>query len=112
MGGDCSTYGWVYGLVGEWMGGVSRGGASAKNFARFSEKLHEIKKILVQGGGMCRGAPPWIRHWSGKIIQNQINLDFFPGHFYLNHFSPLQGYFWVTHPDQQAEVNSLSYTLK
>ena len=121
--------GWVDGLVGEWMvwwvsgwvgsagadpvfpigGGANPlgGGASSYKFARFSEKLHEIKKILVH-----RGACAWVRHWSGQIIQNQINLDFFSGHFYLNHFSPLHGYFWVTHPDQQAEVNSLSYTLK
>ena len=37
------------------------GGAPAYTFARYSEKLHEIKKILVRRGG---GAPPPpIRHW-------------------------------------------------
>ena len=37
----------------------SRRGAPAYKFARFSEKLHGIKKILVRGGG-GRGAldPP------------------------------------------------------
>ena len=35
----------------------SRRGAPAYKFARFSEKLHEIKKILVRGG-RTPGAPP------------------------------------------------------
>ena len=33
----------------------------------FSQKLHEIKKILVR-----RGRPPWIRHW----LVSEISSDF------------------------------------
>ena len=33
------------------------GGEPTYKFARFSPKLHEIKKILVRMGGMCRGRP-------------------------------------------------------
>ena len=29
------------------------GGAATYKFASFSQKLHEIKKILVRGGGGC-----------------------------------------------------------
>ena len=32
-------------------GRQSQGGAPTYKFARFSQKLHEIKKILVRGGG-------------------------------------------------------------
>ena len=38
------------------------GGAPTYKLARFSQKLHEIKKILVHGGGHVPGAPPCIRH--------------------------------------------------
>ena len=38
-------------------------GAPTYKIARFSQKLHEIKKIWSVGGGACRGCPSWIRHW-------------------------------------------------
>ena len=37
-------------------------GAPTYDFAKFSEKLHEIKKILGRRGRVP-GVPPWIRHW-------------------------------------------------
>ena len=40
----------------------SRRGRQHTNMPDFSQKLHEIKKILVRGGGARRGCPPWIRH--------------------------------------------------
>ena len=39
--------------------GVSPWGVPTYKLAGFSQKLHEIKKILVRGGW-----PPWICHWS------------------------------------------------
>ena len=36
-------------------------GAPTYKLAGFSQKLHEIKKILVRRGG-APGAPSWIRH--------------------------------------------------
>ena len=45
----------VGGDVNPWVGG---GGALTYKFAGFSEKLHEIKKILVRGGGDAPLDPP------------------------------------------------------
>ena len=43
-------------------------------FARFSEKLHEIKKNLVRwgGGGTPRAHPPWTHHWMANL---EVNID-------------------------------------
>ena len=42
-------------------------GSPTYDFVKFSQKLHEIEKILGcgEGGGGrgAPGAPPWIRHW-------------------------------------------------
>ena len=39
------------------------GGANIQNCQIFLKKMHEIKKILVHGGGgHAPGAHPWIRH--------------------------------------------------
>ena len=37
-------------------------GAPTYKFSGFSQKLHEIKKILVRRG-LAPGGPPWIRHY-------------------------------------------------
>ena len=64
------TQGINYSLQGRIQDSPSEGaptfqeGAPACKFASFSEKLHEIKKILVCRGGSWRGFPFWIRHWS------------------------------------------------
>ena len=47
-------------------------GAPAYKFDRFSEKLHEIKKILVRWG--APGTPPWICHCKcTEIIYRETN---------------------------------------
>ena len=40
----------------------SRRGVPTYKFARCSQKLHEIKRILVSGGGHMPEVPPWICH--------------------------------------------------
>ena len=47
-------------------GGANSWGAPTYKLARFSQKLHEIKK-LWSWGGAHRGRPPWIRHWYSKV---------------------------------------------
>ena len=45
--------------------------APTYNFVKFSQKPHEIEKILGSGGrgGECRGRPPpWIRHWQCLLV--------------------------------------------
>ena len=38
---------------------LSKGGAWTRNFAKFSQKLHEIERIWTQRGGACvPHAPP------------------------------------------------------
>ena len=44
-------------------GGAEPPGVPTYKFARFSQKLLEIKKILVHRGGNAEGTPRWIRHW-------------------------------------------------
>ena len=39
-------------------GGANPWGAPTYKFSRFSQKLHEIKKILVRGGGRGEGRAP------------------------------------------------------
>ena len=46
----------IFGRRGTNLGGGFT--APTFKFARFSQKLHEIKKILVRGGGRAMGAPP------------------------------------------------------
>ena len=47
--------------------GANPWGAPTYQFAGLSQKLHEIKKILVRGGGGGR-RPPWIRHCLFKLV--------------------------------------------
>ena len=42
-------------------GGANPQGVPTRKFARFSQKLHEITKILIRRGRV-QGVPPWIRH--------------------------------------------------
>ena len=51
-----------------------RRGRQNTNMPDFPQKLHEIKKILVHGGGR-RGRPPWILHWN-LIYCNIIFMRF------------------------------------
>ena len=51
------------------------GGRTTYDFVKFSQKLHEIEKILGRGGGMCQGRRPWIRHWK---VQNDHHLSIEP----------------------------------
>ena len=41
------------------------GGGGTYNFAKFSQKLHEIERIWAPGGRLSR--PPLIRHWTLNI---------------------------------------------
>ena len=50
------------------------GGGATYDFVKFSQKLHEIEKILGRGGG-APPAPPWIRHCKEMLTSRLQNLE-------------------------------------
>ena len=75
----------------------SRRWAPTYKFARFVEKMHEIKKIFVRGGGRAQGAPPPLDPPLDRNVLKFFTSDFLKSYYrliLLTHLESVYSLIW------------------